>query len=616
MDSANTYEITPDIDDTRRAYLGTFLLIALIGGIPIFALSTVLNPQSGINLPVWITYFGSLILSSTLRNHNQTKRSAWIFLLGILASLMIQIITRGPNTNVFILMFIPTALSGLLLDRQEIGPVTAISVFGMVISTSIATTFVQTLTSTLVYVVVNSCIAALLYVREGDIMEMVYWAIDIQQKDARRAESFYQQSEQLRDALLQLTHANSSLEILNKKLGEAQRKTEQASKAKSVFMSNMSHELRTPLNVVIGYSSSMLNMPQMFDDISVPDVHRPYLQLIEENGNYLVGLINDILDLSKIEAGKLELHPTSITLPELFRGVLATATGLIKGKPIQLRPDFPTDLPRVWADPMRVRQILLNLLSNAIKFTETGSVTLSARLEDGHIRISVTDTGIGIPEKSLAAIFDRFEQAEHDTDKRYGGTGLGLDISKQLSLMHGGDLTVTSTVGQGSTFTFTLTLATQEQNENANAEGLLDGGVMLFSQQTLVEDNADAMQTVLIVTEESKLRAQMRNALEGLGYVVVEGSDLDHALDLALGLLPAAIVIGTSDGEFFDRLRKQSDTASIPVVRLWNGMPLVNESLDKRISFMAMKTPLDTNTFTNLIAQVAPLPQIRVEPAN
>jgi signal transduction histidine kinase len=169
-----------------------------------------------------------------------------------------------------------------------------------------------------------------------------------------------------------------------------------------------------------------------------------------------VELINDILDLSKIEAGKLDLHCSSIDLADVMLNVVATAVGLLKDKPVQIRQEFDDTLPRVWADPNRLRQICLNLMSNAIKFTTSGSVTLTARGEGDFVRISVIDTGIGIPEEALATIFNRFEQVQHDTDQQYGGTGLGLNISKQLCMMQGGELTVQSVVGQGSTFSFTI----------------------------------------------------------------------------------------------------------------------------------------------------------------
>src|SRR5262249_12966450 len=157
----------------------------------------------------------------------------------------------------------------------------------------------------------------------------VYWATDVQQKDAKRAELFYAQKEQLGRVLLDMTHAKSTLELLNTKLGEAQRKTEQVSKAKSIFLSNMSHELRTPLNVIIGYTSTLLDMPGMYHNTPLPDPYRTDIQLVKDNGYYLLGLINDILDLSKIEAGKLELHRTPVDLPEMFKGIIATSIGLV-----------------------------------------------------------------------------------------------------------------------------------------------------------------------------------------------------------------------------------------------------------------------------------------------
>src|SRR5262249_28171233 len=160
-------------------------------------------------------------------------------------------------------------------------------------------------------------------------------------------------------------------------------------------------------------------------------------------------------------------------------------------KPIQLRSDFPEDMPVIWADPMRVRQIILNLMSNALKFTESGSVTLTARAYGEMVSISVVDTGIGIPESALAGNFDRFQPAENDNDKKYGGTGLGLDISKQLRLMHGGNLTVTSEVGRGSTFTVTLPIAADHITGEHASTPRLDSEMQVFeaaseSQQEMI----------------------------------------------------------------------------------------------------------------------------------
>jgi signal transduction histidine kinase/CheY-like chemotaxis protein len=360
----------------------------------------------------------------------------------------------------------------------------------------------------------------------------------------------------------------AELETANRQLKIAQEKAEQASKAKSVFLSNMSHELRTPLNVVIGYSSSMLNMPEMFDNVPLPDVYKSYMQLIETSGHYLLGLINDILDLSKIESSNFELRCACVDLQDIFQGVISTSTGLLKGKPVRIQPDVPNDLPSVWADPLRVRQIILNLMSNAIKFTETGQVTLSARVEGLSVRISVADTGIGIPDKALATIFDRFKQVEHDASKNYGGTGLGLDIAKQLCLLHGSDLTVQSTLGQGSTFTFSLPLTTAKQMGVEVGPDQVGGAVTIFDESA-VSDVPSGV--VLLAENDTETRDMLRRTLEEAGYVVVDTNDGAQAVELASGMIPNLMILDvdlpTMNGwEVLRTLRADPDTNAIPIV--------------------------------------------------
>jgi signal transduction histidine kinase/CHASE1-domain containing sensor protein/ActR/RegA family two-component response regulator len=380
----------------------------------------------------------------------------------------------------------------------------------------------------------------------------------------------------------------------------ARRHAEQASKAKSVFLSNMSHELRTPLNVIIGYSSSMLNMPQMFNNTAVPDAHRPFIQLIEENGQYLVDLINDILDLSKIEAGKLELHCSSVDLVGIMRNVVAISVGLLKDKPIQIRQDFDDTLPQVWADPMRLRQICLNLMSNAVKFTSSGSVTLRARAEGGFVRIAVIDTGIGIPEKALASIFDRFEQATHDTNKQYGGTGLGLDISKQLCVMHGGEMAVESIVGQGSTFSFTIPVSKVDEQLPAGTQRIVDEDVELFTNPV----STDNLATILVVEDDTSMCELLRMTLESAGHVVVELHDGENVQKTALGLLPSLIILDIHlpdmDGwEVLAELKNDLETAPIPVI-----VCTVDESPERADSLGAalyLKKPV---TAENVLAAV------------
>lgn len=378
---------------------------------------------------------------------------------------------------------------------------------------------------------------------------------------SRELQTFYTDLEN------RVTERTKELATANQSLEEARRKTEEVSKAKSIFLSNMSHELRTPLNVVIGYTSSMLTMPQMYNGVTLPDIYRQDIQLIKDNGNYLLGLITDILDLSKIEAGKLELRPTVVDLAEIFRGVVSTSLGLLKDKPIQIISEIPHNLPRVWGDPLRVRQIVLNLMSNAVKFTDTGSITLRAELESQCVRISVTDTGIGIPEKALTTIFDRFQQASTDTDKQYGGTGLGLDISKRLSIMHGGDLTVRSEEGRGSSFSFTLPFAPSTAAEPVRNLPEPSSVETLASADLSVE----AIPLILLVEDEVSTREMMRRILESKGYVVMDTHDGAKVMDLAEGILPTLIVLdvhlpNVNGWDLLKSLKANPETASIPIV--------------------------------------------------
>jgi signal transduction histidine kinase len=223
----------------------------------------------------------------------------------------------------------------------------------------------------------------------------------------------------------------------------------------SHFLANMSHELRTPLNAIIGLTDMMVANAARFGTEKALEP----LKRIHNAGNHLLGLINQVLDLSKIEAGKLELSPESVTLAALIDEVISTARQLAEQSNNRLVVEVPEDLGTLTVDPMRLRQILLNLLSNACKFTKQGDVTLRARrLGDGQgwIEIAVTDTGIGMTTEQLAKLFQEFTQAEASTAKKYGGTGLGLAITRKLARMMGGDVTVTSESGKGSVFTVRL----------------------------------------------------------------------------------------------------------------------------------------------------------------
>lgn len=253
-----------------------------------------------------------------------------------------------------------------------------------------------------------------------------------------------------------------ALALENARLSKEQEKTivqlKDIDRLKSEFLTSMSHELRTPLNSIIGFADVLLQgIDGELNDMALNDI-----QLIHNSGKHLLALINDILDLAKIESGKMELVREAVDIKEVTGSVLATSNSLVKDKPVQIMVDLPADLPPVYADKLRLNQVLLNLVSNAAKFTHQGKITITAELNNhspNMMVISVIDTGIGIPADKLNTVFERFRQADAGTTRKYGGTGLGLAICKQLVEMHGGTLNVKSQEGLGSQFYFTIPLA-------------------------------------------------------------------------------------------------------------------------------------------------------------
>ena len=267
--------------------------------------------------------------------------------------------------------------------------------------------------------------------------------------------------------LLQSFAAQSAVAIQNARLfreiEQQSRELAAASRHKSEFLANMSHELRTPLNAVLGYAE--LIQDGIYGEVSTK--MQGVLERIQQNGRHLLGLINDVLDLSKIEAGQLTLAPVDYSLRELVLDVVSSTEALAAEKKLVLEVDVPSDLPRGRGDERRLTQVLLNLVSNAIKFTEAGSVTIRAKVEDGSFQVAVTDTGVGIAPEHRERIFEEFQQVDTSSTRRKGGTGLGLAIARRIVELHGGRIWVESTPGQGSTFAFTLPLRVGAQEKAA-----------------------------------------------------------------------------------------------------------------------------------------------------
>ena len=354
-----------------------------------------------------------------------------------------------------------------------------------------------------------------------------------------------------------LTQANLQIQEQNRELEEANRQIQEANRLKSQFLANMSHELRTPMNAIVGFSKIVYRKAQGL----LPARQLENLERILQSSEILMNLINDILDLSKIEAGKLEMQPERFSVKALVEGCVSTVTPMVKPG-VELRSEVSADLPPVYSDLSRLRQILINLLSNAAKFTEQGSITIAARpAAPGHFTVSVTDTGIGIPAPALEYIFEEFRQVDGSTTRKYGGTGLGLSISKKLARMLGGSIQVESEEGKGSVFTVTLPLQCGPEPAAVQAALEVVAPVAGASPRRLIVAIDDDPDVLSLLTQE----------LEEEGYQVVGVTRAVEGIERAQALNPYAITLdimlpGMDGWEAISRLKGDPATRDIPLI--------------------------------------------------
>jgi signal transduction histidine kinase/CheY-like chemotaxis protein len=377
--------------------------------------------------------------------------------------------------------------------------------------------------------------------------------IDVPNRDefGALAARMNQMSRELHRLYERQREAGQELQILNEKLGRA-------SQAKSDFLANMSHELRTPLNAIIGYSEMLQEEAvEAGDPRSVPD-----LQKINAAGKHLLELINAVLDLSKIEAGKMDLYLETFGVPAVVRDIAAVIQPLADKNGNRLEVQCDPAVGSMRADLTKLRQALFNLLSNACKFTDHGTVTLTVSRQTEPagewLTFSVRDTGIGLTAEQLGRLFQEFSQADASTTRKYGGTGLGLALSRRLCRLMGGDLTVESVPGAGSTFTIRLPARAAEPLPETPAPG---------------QAPADGTNTVLVIDDEPAVRDLMQRFLGKEGFRVVTASGGEEGLRVAKALRPRVITLdvmmpGLDGWTVLAALKADPDLADIPVIML------------------------------------------------
>jgi CheY-like chemotaxis protein/signal transduction histidine kinase/CHASE3 domain sensor protein len=392
-----------------------------------------------------------------------------------------------------------------------------------------------------------------------------------------------QTNSQLEEQTQQLEAQRDDLERANVSVQLKARELQQASQYKSDFLANMSHELRTPLNSSLILAKLLADNPD--DTLTAEQVK--YAQTIQSSGNDLLNLINDILDLSKIEAGHIDIRPETVSVERLANNLRQLFDPVAKAKELIFAVEITPDCPAIiHTDLQRLEQVLKNLLSNAFKFTETGTVGLSIRrAADGQIALAVSDSGIGIPEEQQRSIFEAFHQADGTISRKYGGTGLGLSISRELVRLLGGSIHLSSRSGQGSTFTISIpeaydaagvvpreTRATVAIPPTVGVPG--ETRAAPIERYNLVEDDrsapSDEKRVLLLIEDDTSFAAILRDLSREMGFRTLVAGTAQEALDLATQFLPSAIVldVGLPDQSglsVLDRLKRDVRTRHIPI---------------------------------------------------
>jgi signal transduction histidine kinase/CheY-like chemotaxis protein len=403
------------------------------------------------------------------------------------------------------------------------------------------------------------------WLSQRSLITAAEWTLTSYNQAQRSTAEAQQQRGELARTLKALDEAYYRLERFSAQLARAREEAEEARRVKQQFVANVSHELRTPLNIIIGFSETITLSPESYGSRAIPRQLLGDINRIYRSAQHLKSLIDDVLDLSQIDAQHMPLLTERASLNEVMTEAIDMVRGLAAQKGLTLTVNTLDSPPPIFIDRLRIRQVLLNLLSNALRFTDKGQITVSAQLEPERIKVTVADTGPGIAPEDLDKVFEEFRQLDASLTKRFGGTGLGLALSRRFVELHGGQMWVESELGKGSQFSFTLPLTPKKERLSGSKAAAL-------AVSPHIEDRVG--QTVLVVTAEPMVVNLLKRHLHNYQVRSVSNQDLAEAVET---YLPHAIIANDS------RKGILSDTSLLPANVPVIGCPLPDPDYLSRV---------------------------------
>jgi len=583
-----------DLDYLRKDSLRTVLVCSSLA--LYFWCVTLLQTGTWFGAAWWgpVLLAGGLIAAFAIQDHNLSLAAA-VVILGITAAAFYSMWLSSTRVTPYLLAVV-VGLTGLLFSMNSVVWMTILCNGAVIVIGVLRWGYSLISTELLSPALVISAVGILSSLAVRNLYMTLYWVWDRAMAAQRNEEQLLDRQAELARTVKALDEAYRRLEHLNYDLARAREVAEEARVAKQRFATSVSHELRTPLNVIVAFSETMYLSPESYGGVPLPPEYRGDAREVYRSSRHLLHLIDDVLDMSQIEAGRMRIELEPVDLRHVVAQALDMIRPLVREQDIALRADVPEELPLVFIDRARVQQVLLNLLNNARRFTDRGSITVQAAVEADHVRVTVADTGIGISPSEHESMFKEFHQLDSPTLRSKDGSGLGLAISKRFIEMHGARIWVESdgVPGHGSQFHFTLPLAGTESVALSALQG----------SRKVVSAPAGRGRTVLLLDQDSTIVRIMEQGLED--YQVVPVDDISQVPGLVDRLHARAVVLNSaSRGLAWRRMRELQQRlgdSPVPVALC----PLVGErQLAEALGVAAyLVKPVTLEALTTLLDQV------------